>query len=133
MIAPLLGLTLSLVLLLCAFNAIVRSHLAEFWLGAAAGVLRCVLLVLGWWVALRVVYRADAGSPLAWEVFAFASSALGPVISFVTVFLAHSRMTTVVAREEEAASRPFMAWLPVAILDAVFALAMGLVAFAYAT
>ena len=114
------GLFLSIAHLFLALYAIVRSTVAHFWLGTIAGALRAVLIAVGAVVGLRLGFLGGADPPVGLARLALVIGVVGPVLSFATVFIAYRRMSNVPAREEEAALRPFMAWLPVAIVDAIF-------------
>lgn len=114
------GILISIVHLLVTLNALVRSFSSRFWVGAIAGVLRAVLMVVGIIVGFRLSFPGSEGPPPGPALIALVVAVLGPVVSFGTLFVAHWRASNVPARDEERMGRPFMAWLPVALLDAAF-------------
>lgn len=102
-----------------AVRALVASRHETFQLGVYAACARLVALVpLG--VLLMAAYFPGLLPVLPWGGFAaMGASALMPLVSFVTIWKAHQRTQDAPAADEERASRPFDAWLPIAIVDAI--------------
>ncbi len=109
MLAFLGGTALALVHFLACVYATVRSASSGFRFGVRAGVVRACLLVLATAFALR-------GTSL---LVSATATWLGAPLSFATVFVAYRRARDVPAAKQEAADRPFMAWVPTAIIDAL--------------
>ena len=105
-------------------NAFARCVRERFLLGAIGALVRGILLVGGAIGGLAVSFVRVSGSdvpPPAGPLFAaFAATVLGPIVSAVVLWVAHRRRRDVPASEEDRLSRPFMAWLPVALFDAAF-------------
>jgi hypothetical protein len=113
---------------LLQFYLIVRATLVsrreKFSFGVAAGALRTVLALSNATVAvlLRIhqVSNQTAAEPSGLASAAFIGMVLGPIVSSTTLWFAYQRTKNLAASQEEAASRPFGAWLPVVLIDAVF-------------
>jgi hypothetical protein len=108
---------LDAVMLFAVVLAIVRSSAARFVPGAVAGMARLAMAI----VALPLIFvssfrSTDGPSPLV-AVGVFVLSVGGPLLSFGTVFAAYWRARDVPMREEESMRKPFVAWVPVALLD----------------
>jgi uncharacterized membrane protein len=105
-------------------NAFVRSLRERFVLGAIGAVVRAVLLLGGaiGVVLVRFVHfpGSDVPAPAGPTFMALVAAVLGPIVSFVVLWVAHRRKRDVSAAQEERVSRPFNAWLPVALFDAAF-------------
>ncbi len=119
-----IGILVAIVHVSLVLNASVRSVLERFVLGSAGGVLRVVLLgvvTVGTVKASFAASDAPAPSP-AYGLLA--ALVLGPMISFVVLFMAYRRMRDVPAAQEDRASRVFKAWLGVGIIDAMYVVIM---------
>jgi len=118
------GVFVSVLQLAAIVNAFVRSMRERFLLGTIGAVVRAVLLLAGaiGVVLVRFVHfpGSDVSAPVGPTFVALAATVLGPILSFVVLWVAHRRKRDVPAAEEERLSRPFMAWLPVALFDAAF-------------
>jgi len=118
------GILVAIVHVSLVLNASVRSVLERFILGSAGGVLRVVLLGV---VTVSTVKASFAASDAAAPSPAYgllAALVLGPMISFVVLFMAYRRMRDVPAAQEDRASRVFKAWLGVGIIDAMYVVIM---------
>jgi hypothetical protein len=111
----------SLLLLVLALNATLRSLGARFWIGGVAGVLRVTLTIAEITVSVRT--PSDAGQSSASSMLLVAG-VVGPLVSVGTLIVAYVKNRSVVARDEERFAKPFLAWLPVALLDITFTLLM---------
>jgi hypothetical protein len=100
------GIFVTGLLLFAAVYATVRSSSLRFWSGGAIG----------------AVVLFDSRPPSSLTILAVALGILGPVLSFTMVFVIFTMKANVPAREEERPNSLLMAWLPVALLDAVLIL-----------
>lgn len=101
-----------------AVRVLMTSRHEKFQLGVYAACSRLIALVpLG--LMLMAVYFPGL-APLPWRGF-LALAALGvmPLGSFVAIWKSYQRMQNVPAADEAQAGRPFNAWLPIAIVDAI--------------
>jgi hypothetical protein len=105
-------------------NAFLRSWRERFMLGVGGSILRALLLLSG---AVGTVWErfvrfpgSDVPSPIGASVLVLAAVVLGPIVSFVVLWIAHRRRRGVPMLEEERLSRPFNAWLPVALFDTAY-------------
>jgi hypothetical protein len=107
-------------------NAFVRCLRERFLLGTIGALARGALLVAAaiGVVMVRFVHfpGSDVPAPVGPTFVALAATVLGPILSFVVLWFAHRQRRDVPAAQEERLGRPFMAWLPVALFDAVFVL-----------
>jgi hypothetical protein len=114
------GIFVTGLLLFAAVYATVRSSSLRFWSGTIAGILRALLVLAGG--AIGAVVLFDSRPPSSLTILAVALGILGPVLSFTMVFVIFTMKANVPAREEERPNSLLMAWLPVALLDAVLIL-----------
>jgi hypothetical protein len=126
------GVFVSVIQLAAIVNAFARSLRARYILGAVAAVAavaRGVLLISGAVAALlvrRVTFPgSDVPAPAGPMLVALVATIAGPLVSFAMLGIAYRRMRNLPAAEEQRASRPFGAWLPVALLDAAFLVING--------
>lgn len=117
----------SLLHILLCVNAIVRSSRERWMIGVGGGALRIALMV----PAIVAVLTTPASSLLgfgshpatvggALGVALLIAAVAGPLVSFGTVAVAWRRTRDVPAAEDERAGRPLVAWVGVAVLDAIF-------------
>lgn len=116
----------SLLQLALCVRALAGCVRERFGIGVAAGVARLALMVL--------LMAAMLSSPLSlipglhqpaiasgWAGPAMVIAAVaGPMVSFGVLVVAHLRARNVPMLEEERLGRPFMLWLPVGVLDAIY-------------
>lgn len=118
------GVFVSVLQLAAIVNAFIRCVQERFFLGWIGAIVRGVLLIAGaiGVVLVRIVHfpGSDVPAPATPAFVALAATVLGPIMSFVVLWLAHRRKRDVPAADEQRLSRPFMAWLPVALFDAAF-------------
>ncbi len=102
-----------------SIRALVASKRERFRVGVYAGALRALTVIpLG--MSLVVAYFPRLTGPLPWVgPLVVVAIALMPSSSFVALGKAFRLTQNVPAIQEEQASRPFNAWLPVAIVDAI--------------
>ncbi len=124
---PMFGVFVSVLQLATIVNAFARSIRERFLLGTLGALGRGVLLVAAAigviWVRFVHFPGSDVPAPAGPTLVALAATVLGPILSFVVLWVAHRRRRDVPAAEEERLSRPFMAWLPVALFDAALVFA----------
>jgi hypothetical protein len=114
---------LDVIFVVALVMALARAWRARFTVGIVAGVLRMGLVFASFWFIGFGLVSSGAGlgrAPLALAIFA-----AGPLVSFVTTFLAWHRRRDIPYALEEAADRLFMPWLAVALVDTV-SVAIGL-------
>lgn len=111
---------MAIVHVLLVLNASVRSVVERFILGSVGGVLRAVLLGVVTVNAFKASLAVSSGPAPTPAYGLLAALVLGPIVSFVVLFVAYRRMRDVPAAQENRASRVFKAWLGVSILDAMF-------------
>ena len=115
-----LGLLIAVLFVAVTVNAIVRSAAIGFGWGVFLGVVRVAIsalgLVVGFWFLVRDEADPASGSAMA----AVALGVLGPLASLVATFVAHHRKEVGLALDEDANTRLFLAWMAVALLDAIF-------------
>jgi hypothetical protein len=118
------GIFVSFLQIAALVNAFVRSLAQRFLAGMVGAAVRALLLaggIFGWlWDRHLRVPGSDLAGPAAAAWMVTAAAVLGPLVSFVVLFLAHRRTRDVPAAKEEEAARVFAAWLPVGLLDALF-------------
>jgi len=128
----LIGVFFSLLQFIAIVNAFLRSWRERFVLGTIGAVLRALLSIAGAvgavWERLVRFPGSDVPAPLGASVIVLLAAALGPLLSFVVLWSAHRRRKDAPMLEEERLSRPFNAWLPVALFDVAFVAING---FAY--
>jgi uncharacterized membrane protein YidH (DUF202 family) len=89
------------------------------------------VLAAGIVVGVRLAFPGSEGPAPGPALVAFVADVLGPIVSVVTLIVAYVRTRDVPAIEEEKFEKPFMAWIPVTLLDialvviAVLALAIA--------
>jgi hypothetical protein len=116
----------SLLYLVLIARALVRSFSSRFVFGIVVGLMRVVLMVAALVVCLQhgVMIMLPGLTLRSTDSSAVAGSALyaiaGPVLTFALVFASWRRFQNVPAAQEEMLQRPFAAWLPVGILDAIY-------------
>jgi hypothetical protein len=104
-------------------NALQRCVRERFVVGIVGGIGRAALMITAIVLGFRLTFPGTDG-PSASHGAAFLMATMGgPLISFTTVVLAKRRAQNAPAAEEERLERPFTAWLPVAIIDAMFVVA----------
>lgn len=109
-------------------RALARCVREQFRPGITAGVVRGGAAVLAFWLGLRMHFWGMENPP-PWVGLALCALLLVmPFASGTALLLAHRRRLGVPAAEEMAASRPFDAWLPAGIVDAILVV-IGLFAF----
>ena len=116
------GVFASFLQLAATVNAFLRCLQNKFVLGAVGALVRVALLLAGA-ASLFVVKAQQAGGTSASggiTLLALVATVGGPLVSFVVLAIAYRRMRGLSAAQEEEASRPFRAWLPVALFDAAF-------------
>jgi len=112
-------------------RAIMRSVAERYVLGIVGGLARVALMGLGAVASLGqmsivMLPGITLKSPATHDPSVLASVGLllagvgGPLLTFVVVWTAHRATRDIPAAQEERASRPFMAWVPVAVLDAMY-------------
>jgi hypothetical protein len=118
------GVLVSVIQFATVVNAFIKSLGERFMLGTIGAPVRAVLLILGAAGAVWSRFVSYPGSeippPALASFMALASVVLGPIVTAVVLWVAHRRCKDVPAAEEEHLSRPFNAWLPVGLFDAVF-------------
>jgi hypothetical protein len=114
------GVFVAIVHVLLVLNASLRSTLERFVLGAAAGVLRVVLLGVVTVNAFKATFATTAATSPPPNPALLAALVVGPIVSFVVLVVAYRRMRDVPAALEDRASRVFKAWLGVGIIDAMY-------------
>jgi hypothetical protein len=114
----------SVVQLAVIVNALVGSLRERFVLGAGGAILRALLLISG---AVGAVWErsvrfpgSEVPTPLGASVLLVAAVVLGPLVSFVVTWIARRRAKDALPLDEEPLTRPFNAWLPVALIDAAY-------------
>jgi hypothetical protein len=124
----------SILHLVLAIRAAIRSHTGRFLLGSVGGIVRVLMMIAAVAlsfdrVGLLLAPSLAIGGPRASAPVSPAVSLLlitlalgGPLLSFVISYRAWRRFQDVPAVQEEALQRPFSAWLPVGILDALYLL-----------
>jgi hypothetical protein len=136
---------LSLLLFVLVVRAALRSYRERFPLGAIGGAVRAVSMIAALAIGFDSVglvmmpgikigsASARAGAPVspAVALLPLVLEVGGPILSLVVAYRAWKRFQDVPAAQEEALQRPFDAWLPPAILDALV-LAVGLAAVGFA-
>ncbi|MBX3191544.1 MAG: hypothetical protein KF819_31400 [Labilithrix sp.] len=113
------GLLILIVHLLLALNALVRSVLERFVLGSVGGLLRVVLVAVSAVYGFKSSFAGSDGPAAGPALVLLVAGGLGPIVSFLVLFMAYRRMREVPAAQEERASRVFKAWLGVGIIDAM--------------
>jgi hypothetical protein len=122
---------ISVLHLVLTIRAIVRSISEKFLFGVIGGIGRAALMVLGALMSFQQMSLLMLpGFTLRFLPSTFPSALLsaglllvalgGPILTFAIVWAAHRRTKNVPAAQEEKVGRPFMAWVPVAILDAMY-------------
>jgi hypothetical protein len=107
-------------------RAIMRSVAERYVLGIVGGLARVALMGLGAVASLGqmsivMLPGITLKSPATHDPSVLASVGLllagvgGPLLTFVVVWTAHRATRDIPAAQEERASRPFMAWVPVAV------------------
>lgn len=124
MIAIVFGVGITLLELAAILRALFVCFKERFSFGGVAAVARLVLLVVGV-IAYFVVLARSGAAPEAQAsppqaIVLVAALWGGPLTSFVTLWQASRRAHDVPAAQEEQLGRPFDAWLPVALIDAVW-------------
>jgi hypothetical protein len=127
---------LSLPHFLLTIRALLRSVAERYVLGIACGILRAALLVAGEVIAfvhgsiispspLRFVLGAptNAAPSLAVSVGVVAIVVVSPVVTFGVLWSSYRRFHEAPAALEAKLRRPFSAWLPVGVLEAMFVVA----------
>jgi hypothetical protein len=108
----------ALLVVVATVRALVVSAREKFALGTLVGGARLVLaLVVGW----AIVRFIGVAPPAPLGLLIGIAQIAGPIFSIATVFVAWRRFQDVPAVDEARLERPFDAWLPVAILDAFWA------------
>ena len=115
-----LGLLIAALFVAVTVNAIVRSSAIGFGWGIFLGVARVAISVLGMVVGFWFLVRDEADPASGSAMAAIALGVLGPLVSIVATFVAHHRKEVGLALDEEANTRLFLAWMAVALLDAIF-------------
>jgi hypothetical protein len=100
-------------------RALVVSAREKFGVGTLLGAARLLLAVVVAWAVVSFV-AVPPRAELA--LLIVAAEVFGPLLSAVIVFAAWRRYQDVPAADEARLERPFGAWLPVAILDAFWAI-----------
>ena len=120
----------SLVHLVLTFRALLRSLSERFFFGIVGGLLRAALMLVGAVIGFKqaavvmlphMTLRLSPSDPsLASSLVLLFVSVAGPVVTFALLWIDYRRFQSVPAAREEELQRPFRAWLPVAILDALY-------------
>lgn len=114
----------SLLQLLAIVRAVWVSVRERWWFGVAAGAARVMLFVAAVFAIVEGkgarFANVDARPSPAAAIAVIASAVLAPIVSSATLGLAYRRYAGVRAADEERLRRPFDAWLPVTLFDAVF-------------
>ncbi len=120
----------SLLQVAAVVRALSRSTGERFVPGIVGGLARSVLMVLGLLAIVWATFpKAGAPAPAILGLMALSAAVLGPLVSFAVLWSAHVRKRDVPFAQEERLSRPFGAWLPVALFDMIF-VAMSVLAWA---
>lgn len=122
----------SILHLVLTIRALLRSLAERFVFGIVGGFLRAGLMMVGAVIGfkqaaivmlphmtLRLSPREREPS-LALSLALLLVSVLGPVVTFSVLFTSYRRCQHVPAAQEEKLQRPFRAWLPVGIVDAIY-------------
>ena len=115
-----LGLFIAIVFVAVTVNAIVRSVLAGFGWGVFLGMARIAISIAGLLVGLWFLVQTEADTGSSSAVHAIVLGVLGPVVSLVATLLVHHKKEVGLALDEEGNTRLFLAWMAVALLDAIF-------------
>jgi hypothetical protein len=103
--------------------AFARSTRERYIVGSVGAALRAILFVVagvsGFLVRLLRFPGLPIPTPFVLSVVAIVAALLGPLVSFLCLWLAHRRSENVSSADEERLGRPFRAWMPVAILEVV--------------
>jgi hypothetical protein len=117
------GALVSIVHFALALNALLRCMRERFVVGIVGAVGRAALMVAVVVLGFRLTFPGTQ-DPSAKEAAAFLMAIVfGPLISFTVLVIAKRRAQNAPAADEERLERPFTAWLPVAIIDAMFVVA----------
>ena len=121
---PVFAVFISVLQLAAIVNAFFRSVSERFTLGIVGALVRAGLLAAGAIAAVLVRSVRYPGSdvpvPSVPGLFVLVGTVLGPMVSFFVLWMAYRRKADAPAAQEERASRPFGAWLPVALFDGAF-------------
>ncbi len=122
----------SLLHLVLAVRALARSVTERFVFGVVGGLVRIGLMVVGAMLALKQsafimlpgvnlhASPSEGSSASASAAALLLVSIAGPVLSASVLWASYRRFHDVPFAEEEKLQRPFNAWLPVGILDAIY-------------
>jgi hypothetical protein len=117
---------LAIVELAAIVNAFFRSVAERFLVGAIGGAVRVLCLLVAGVGSVRFAFHHMAASntplPAVEALAVLIGTILGPIVTFVVLWVAHRRRKDAPAAEEEQLARPFDAWFPVGLLDAGFVL-----------
>ncbi|UQA61736.1 hypothetical protein [Polyangium aurulentum] len=107
-------------------RAFVRCREERFRHGIIAGAVRGLVVALSTVLLLWGYFPRLGGGLPRWAGPAIGVLAVAlPLLSFPVLASAYRRMRDAPAATEERASRPFDAWLPIGILDAILLVIMG--------
>jgi hypothetical protein len=120
----------SLLHLVLTIRALLRSLSQRFVFGIVAGLLRAGLMLLGAVIGFKqaaivmlphMTLRLSPSEPsFALSLGLLFVSVVGPIVTFSLLWASYRRFQDVPAAQEEKLERPFRAWLPVGILDAIY-------------
>jgi hypothetical protein len=122
---------LSLLHLVLTIRAFLRSLSERFLFGIVVGLVRAALMVVGAIVSAKqatlfmlpgMTLRSPGSSsaPSGADVGILLVTILGPILTFAVLWVSWRRYQDVTAAREEVLRRPFDAWLPVGVLDAIY-------------
>jgi multisubunit Na+/H+ antiporter MnhC subunit len=118
------GIFVSVIQFATIVNAFIKSLGERFTLGAIGALVRAALLILGSagavWSRFVSYPGSDIPAPALASFMVMTAVVLGPMLTGMVLWVAYRRCKDVPAAEEERLGRPFNAWLPVGLFDAVF-------------
>ena len=121
--------------LVLTVRALLRCVSERYVFGIVGGLARAALIVVGACIGggggavvmlpgLTLTLSPSGESSLERVLGQLVLSALGPALAFAVLWASYRRFHDAPAAEEEERQRPFRAWLPVAIVDAIYVVVM---------